>query len=757
MRLSTMHNTDEPFLARALRVPAEANNAKFGSFDDRLLGEGPDYGAQGSGLETLKPRAGEMRRVERLGVGLAVVLALSMAVAASASAENTTLTFESSFQHYESIERSASVPGIEPTVVAVGPSGTIYAADQKRILEFGANREYVGQIGEGGQGNGQFDNEVGGMAINAAGDLYVTSQARVQEFSPDGEYLGGFGSYGSGNGQLNEPSGIAIDPSGDIWVLDSGNHRVQEFSPTGEYLSQFGEKGTGPGQMGWGVSLAFSDGNLYVAEAYESRIQEFSLAGEYVRQFDEAGSGDGKSNICPWGIQFGIAADPNTGNLYVVEGGGTPEFTNNRVQEFSSGGSFITTFGLGSGPHGQPIGPRGVAVGPSGKIYVADAGTGWVQEWLPASDSGEPPTYATSFTHYETFMVSELGEPDAVALDPSGNIYVVDSNHEHILKFNPEHHFLTQFGNGGGSNDGQFHGIGGIATNTSGDLYATDLENDRVQEFSPSGEYLRQFGSYGSGSGQFEWYGTAGIAVDSAGNVWVLDSNSHRVEEFSPTGEYLAQFSIGGPGVGLAFSDGDLYVVGIGVQEFSTSGEYVRQFDEGLHDVPWGIATDPTTDDLYVVEAESNRVQEFSPEGTLLAAYGSPGTGDGQFSDPRGVAFNSSGDLFVADRGNRRVQEWVPTAATGEAAMPTDTPVSPTSAGSANTVAPAISGTAQNVSGASAPARMKSPVGSAKLIKCTKVAKSAKGKKTAIRRCSRPRGHATKSSTRRARTSLHRP
>jgi tripartite motif-containing protein 71 len=693
---------------------------------------------------------------------------------ASLSITVTELTFATSFQHYENIERLFGEAAAEPTAVVVGAGGNIYFADHSRIFEFNSKREYVRQFGEAGSGEGQF-NAIGGIAIDAAGDLYVTGNDCVQEFSPDGKYLGKFGSFGSGEGQLSYPTGIAIDSAGDIWVLDSENYRVEEFDPEGKYLSQFGERGSGPGQIGWALSLAYSAGSLYVAEPYNSRVQQFSPDGKYERKFDENGSGNGKSNV-PWGAAFGIAADPSTGNLYVVEGGMIPPgLGNNRVQEFSPEGSFITTFGSGGLLYSQLAGASGVAVGSSGKIYVADTGRRQVDEWVPASGPGEPPTYAASFTHYETVKFSELGDPDAVAVDPSGDIYVLDSDHEHVLEFNSQHQLLRQFGEGGGSGEGQFDGIGAMATDASGDVYVTDLGNDRVQEFSPSGEYLRQFGSYGSGDGQFNF--PTGIAIDSAGNVWVLDRDNHRVQEFTATGGYLSQFGEKGPGeeklgwgVGLAVSARHLYVSQWefgkgGVQEFSTSGEYLGHFDEDLSNLPWGIATDPKTGNLYVAEAEHDLVREFSPEGSFIAAFGSRGDGDGQFSGPRGVAVNSSGDLFVADTGNQRVQEWVPGAGLADArpataavratsAAPAINAVPDTAAFSLVNAAAPISGAAREVS---TQARAKGPAGRVELVKCKTVNGKRHGRANVTRRCPSPRGQATKSSPRRASTRAQRP
>ena len=94
------------------------------------------------------------------------------------------------------------------------------------------------------------------------------------------------------------------------------------------------------------------------------------------------------------------------------------------------------------------------------------------------------------------------------------------------------------------------------------------------------------------------------------------------------------------------------------MQEFSTAGAYLAQFGSsgsgnGQFHGLGGIASDPTTGNLYVSDLGNNRVQEFSSAGAFVAAFGSPGSGAGQFSGPRGVAVNSSGTLYVAKPGWR--------------------------------------------------------------------------------------------------------
>jgi tripartite motif-containing protein 71 len=139
--------------------------------------------------------------------------------------------------------------------------------------------------------------------------------------------------------------------------------------------------------------------------------------------------------------------------------------------------------------------PKGIAVGSSSTVYVADTANNRIEEWAAAKVAGEPPTYATSFTPPNNIEGS-FREPDAVALDPSGNIWIADSGHDRVIEFNSKHEYLRQFGSEGTA-EGQFKAISGIAANAAGDVYVTDYGNNRVQEFSPTGGFLRQFGSSG--------------------------------------------------------------------------------------------------------------------------------------------------------------------------------------------------------------------------------------------------------------------
>ncbi len=281
-----------------------------------------------------------------------------------------------------------------------------------------------------------------------------------------------------------------------------------------------------------------------------------------------------------------------------------------------------------------------------------------------------------------------------------------------------------------GAGAGQFTYPADVATDSSGDVYVTDWENDRIEEFSAAGAFIKTIGTYGGGAGQFA--GPEGVATDSSGDVYVADSGNYRIDEFSAAGAFVkaygwgvgdpmnqpeicgssqcdqfetctssCQTGIEGSGAGQFsnWSDGiaidrsgDVYVADTGndrIEEFSAAGAFIRafgtagsgagQFAEGPYGGvgPYGVATDPSGD-IYAADPYNARIDEFSAAGTFIKAYGwgvsdgvnefetcartcqagTEGIGAGQLNYPFDVATDSSGDVYVADQGNERIDEF---------------------------------------------------------------------------------------------------
>lgn len=196
-----------------------------------------------------------------------------------------------------------------------------------------------------------------------------------------------------------------------------------------------------------------------------------------------------------------------------------------------------------------------------------------------------------------------------------------------------------------GSAAGALHGPDNITVDLRGDVYVADRDNNRIEEFTSQGGFLRTLGRNGgdgsAGSGNGEFRAPRGVVTDALGNLYVADSANNRIEKFGPDGRFVARFGRHG-------GDG-------------TASTVRGEFND-----PRGLAIDPDGN-LWVADHGNNRVQKLGPDGRFLAVIGRNG-GDGsagvaaaQFKQPRGVAVDRAGNLFVADKNNHRIQKFGPT------------------------------------------------------------------------------------------------
>jgi tripartite motif-containing protein 71 len=161
--------------------------------------------------------------------------------------------------------------------VAVGPTGTIYAADfaqnvVKMLTPSGAS---AGSFGAGALSNPR------GIDVDADGSVWVTSRGTgtVSHFSAAGSLLGKFGALGSGAGLLAQAAGVAVDAT-HVFVADQTANTIKVWSKSGTFLGSFGSGGTALGRMQGPVGLEMGpNGHLYVTEMTGERVQEFTITG----------------------------------------------------------------------------------------------------------------------------------------------------------------------------------------------------------------------------------------------------------------------------------------------------------------------------------------------------------------------------------------------------------------------------------------------------------------------------------------------
>lgn len=409
-----------------------------------------------------------------------------------------------------------------PTDVEIGPEGNVVVLDfndtvSPRIVRFAANGSLIGSwpLPTG-------DLTRGGIGMDRLGNVYVATSGgnKILEYTQAGTLLTQWGTTGSGDGQFSDPEDVAVDAAGNVYVAEYSNQRIQKFSGSGEtptataasYVLKIGTFGSGAGQMNgpWGTCTDAA-GNVYVSDTQNNRVQKYSSTGTFLTQWGSTGSGNGQFNL-----PRGIAVDGN-GTVYVVDGG------NNRVQKFTSAGTYVGQWGsLGSGA-GQFNSPVCVAVSPSNEVYVTDYGNNRVQmfnaanafflQWGGAGNGD-----------------GQFNGPFGIAMDANYQVYVTDQNNARVQKFGHYGLYITQW-DGSATPGGYLSNVTGIAVDGLGNVFVTDYGNGRVVDFTTHGRYQSTWGTTGAANGQMA--APIGIGVDAAGNVYVADTNNSRIQKFA--------------------------------------------------------------------------------------------------------------------------------------------------------------------------------------------------------------------------------
>jgi YD repeat-containing protein len=484
-----------------------------------------------------------------------------------------------------------------------------------------------------------------------------------------------FGGSGSGDGQFKEPWAVALDSTGSVWALDTGNGRVEKFSATGGFIGAYGKAGTGDLEFKepHGIAVNQTTGNVYVADGANNRIEELSSSGGFVEVIGWGVSNEkAELEVCKASCKAGIAGsgkgqfgDPqgltidSEGNVWVTDAG------NDRVEAISEGGAFLSQFGSKGSGNGQLTEPYSLAIS-EGSVYVVDHGNDRVEQF---SMSG---AYLGQFGSKGT-GAGQFTEPYGIAANQStGVLYVCDTNNQRMQEFSPAGKFLTQWNTWGSTHQQSYPR--GVAVGSTGDLYIIDKAAAEIGEWIPpeaGGAQLSfgvQFGSKGSGEGQFSEPG--GAAIDGKGDVWIADYANDRIEEFSPQGKFLVAYGKEGSGevqfkgptrLAINKSTGDVYITDTGsnrVEELSTTtGKYVASFGTsglGTLKEPVGDGID-SSGDVWVADRGNDRIVEFSSTGTYMNAYGKEGSGELQFKEPDGIGFSGE-DVYVTDSANHRVE-----------------------------------------------------------------------------------------------------
>lgn len=286
-----------------------------------------------------------------------------------------------------------------PLGISVDGAGTLYVADSgnHKIRKIEAGGAVSTVAGTGLQGSTDGDNSIAkfkfpsDLAVSASGIIYVADSGnhKIRKITADGmvSTLAGSGTAGDLDGtgtsaRFNNPSGIAIDAGGNLYVADTGNHKIRKVTPDGVVTTIAGSSaGFADGNALSARFLQPSDiaisqsGALYVVDTGNHRIRRIE-SGQVstVAGSGEIGTTDGPALQASFQYPAGIAIDSD-GCLYISDS------ENNLIRKLSPAGNVITLAGTGSAAYADGLCtsaafsyPARIAISPAGEtLYIADS------------------------------------------------------------------------------------------------------------------------------------------------------------------------------------------------------------------------------------------------------------------------------------------------------------------------------------------------------------------------------------------------
>jgi len=531
----------------------------------------------------------------------------------------------------------------------------------------------------------------GAVAVDTRGNFFVVDIDNNLVLKIDAQgtlsIFAGNGLYGfSGDGgpatlaSLNDPSGVAVDSSGNLYIADASNHRIRKVTPDGIISTVAGTGDAGyTGDRGPAPAATLDtpsgiavdrQGNLIIADTNNNVIRKVSggtittIAGTGDADYDGDG---GPATDAAFDYPVAVAVD-QVGNVYVAD------YNNYVVRKISAGNGRISTY-AGNGDYdfagdGGPASkaslkaPNDVAVDSAGNLFIADTDDSRIRMVTPGgiistvAGKGSATGFSGAFSgDGKAATAAELNNPNAVAVDNAGSLYVSDGDNYRVRKVTGGI-ISTVAGNGSYS----FAGDGDAATGTvmsgpsdvvvdpAGNIYIADTYNNRIRKISTNGIMSTVAGTgdpaYSGDGGPATaaaLNGPFGLALDAAGNLFVADTQNLRIRKIGLDGRIS---TVAGNGVADYTGDGGPAII-------------------ASIDTPYGIALDQSGN-LFIADSNNNVIRKVTPGGTISTIAGKNREGfsgdngpatSALLNFPNMVAFDAAGNLYIADTGNNRIRK----------------------------------------------------------------------------------------------------
>jgi uncharacterized protein (TIGR03437 family) len=549
---------------------------------------------------------------------------------------------------------SAQLSG--PAGLTFDSSGNLFVADSGSdrvrkistkgiITTVAGNGGLNGPLGDGGPAIGATIASPAAVAVDTFGNLFISerSSGRVRKVSPDGiiSTIAGGGTISPGDGgpatsaRLLDPTSLAIDGAGNLFIADLTDHRVRKVSTDGTISTVAGTGVQGfSGDGGAAAEAELSSprgvmvdasGNVFIADSGNYRVREVTADGVINTVVGGGSIFPGNGVLATKASLFlpsALTLDAD-GNLYIAAGWIQKISPDGMISIVSGNGLYSFSGDGGPATRAQLFAPSDVAIDGSGDLFIADSGNCVVRK---VTTDGTITTVAGS-SRIDNFGFSGdggpatnalLAEPSSVAVDEIGNLFIADTQNNRIRKVSQNGIITTVAGNGFGAYSGD-HGPAtkaslnypsGIAVDRSGNLFITDYANNSVRKVSNDGiiTTVAGNGSQGfSGDGgpatSAQLFLPRAVAVDENGNLFISDTVNARVRKVSLDGIITT-------------------VAGNGAVDYSGEGGLATS--SSIHG-PAGLAVD-SNGNLFVAETLPFRIHKVSSSGIITTIAGTPGS-----------------------------------------------------------------------------------------------------------------------------------
>ncbi|WP_028982467.1 T9SS type A sorting domain-containing protein [Sporocytophaga myxococcoides] len=601
---------------------------------------------------------------------------------------------------------STIASGLKPVGVVADSDGNLFVADGsnhviKKISKDGTITVLAGAGTSGfadGKGIEAKFSYPSGIAIAKNGDLYITdsNNHRIRKVTQDGEVstIAGTGTSGSLEGaaasaQFYNPSGIAIDIYGNIFVADKNNSKIRKIS-TDLIVSTVGATSF---NYPSGVA-ADLNGNIYVADQSNQKIKKITADGTIsIIAGTSAGYLDGNALSSKFNYPSALTVDAE-GNIYVSD------MNNYMIRKILPTGVVVTLGGSASssgsvdgvGTSAVFSSPQGLTTDLKGNVYVADVGSGKIRKLsayqMPGlyGIQGSPsakvdfPVIAAALTNnlvvtgtanlevssyvsflnslsiiptngtanftlsirtkstapvgaiFDTIIVSSLG---AEILRIPVEAYV--SPMKSVIHFDPIVSTLAGTATSGLQDgkgvDARFNTPYGLALDKNDNLFVADYTNHRIRKITPDGEVTTYAGTGTKGAANgpvatATFNNPQGLVFDAAGNLYVSEYGNNVIRKITPDG--IVSTFVGG----------------------SFSGNADGTGSQALFYNPSMMAID-VSGIIYLCDVGNNKIRKISPEGvvTSLPFY---------FKNPKGIALDDAGNIYVVDNNYHQIVKITP-------------------------------------------------------------------------------------------------